>query len=241
MNKPADWVRGEDYNARVEQPSWPANKIKIGERHRKELGDIGALAADINQRGLLHPIVIDLKNNLIAGERRLAAWKISKFRDQAIPVHTVPLEESSPANGLRMIRRCARISRRPRRSRSPASCGRASRPRPRNASAPAAATRIRRKSSRPRKAAPSTRSPGRPASRAHAREGGSDRRRGQEGAGEIRQAQIRHGQKRSCRRPVQAAANHEGRRAIRKEPPPMPGNGPYRGIVGPSVGGRARR
>lgn len=93
MNKPADWVRGEDYNARVEQPSWPANKIKIGERHRKELGDIKALAADINQRGLLHPIVVDLKNNLIAGERRLAAWKISNFRDQAIPVHTVPLED----------------------------------------------------------------------------------------------------------------------------------------------------
>lgn len=92
-NKPADWVRGEDYASRVEQPSWPANKIKIGKRHRKDLGDIKALANDINERGLLHPIVVDLKNNLIAGERRLAAWKLSNFRDQAIPIHTVPLDD----------------------------------------------------------------------------------------------------------------------------------------------------
>ena len=92
-NKPADWERGEDYAARVEQPSWPANEIKIGKRHRKELGDIKALAADINQHGLLHPIVIGLRNNLIAGERRLAAWKVSNFRDQAIPIHTVPLDD----------------------------------------------------------------------------------------------------------------------------------------------------
>jgi N6-adenosine-specific RNA methylase IME4 len=92
-NKPSDWVAGEDYNARAEQPSWPPNKIKVGERYRINLGDIKSLAADINERGLLHPIVVDLKCNLIAGERRLAAWKISNFRGQAIPIHTVPLTD----------------------------------------------------------------------------------------------------------------------------------------------------
>jgi N6-adenosine-specific RNA methylase IME4 len=91
--KPIDWVDGEDYNSRAEQPATLPARIKIGTRHRKELGDIEALAADINTRGLLHPIVVDLKGNLIAGERRLAAWKLSNFRNQAIPVHTVPLTD----------------------------------------------------------------------------------------------------------------------------------------------------
>jgi len=54
--------------------------IKIPPRTRKEFGDLKALAASINEVGLLHPIVIDGKNNLIAGERRLRAaallgWK----------------------------------------------------------------------------------------------------------------------------------------------------------------------
>ena len=92
-NRPANWAPGEDYRARIEQPSWPADRIKIGKRHRKDLGNVKALAADINERGLLHPIVVDLKHNLIAGERRLAAWKISNFRDHAVPIHLVPLQD----------------------------------------------------------------------------------------------------------------------------------------------------
>jgi DNA modification methylase len=47
--------------------------INIGERARSDYGDISALAASIQRYGLLHPIVIDDKNNLIAGERRLRA------------------------------------------------------------------------------------------------------------------------------------------------------------------------
>ena len=45
--------------------------IVIGKRTRKEMGDIGALARSIHKLGLLHPIVIDNKNQLIAGQRRL--------------------------------------------------------------------------------------------------------------------------------------------------------------------------
>ncbi|MGA9855082.1 MAG: ParB N-terminal domain-containing protein [Gammaproteobacteria bacterium] len=91
--KPIDWIAGEDYDARVEQPCVRPSDIKLRDRHRKDLGDLKALAADINTRGLLHPIVVDLRNTLIAGARRLAAWKLSNFRDQAIPVHTVPLAD----------------------------------------------------------------------------------------------------------------------------------------------------
>ena len=50
--------------------------IKVGERMRKELGDIDALAASIEANGALpQPIVIRPDGTLIAGARRLAACK----------------------------------------------------------------------------------------------------------------------------------------------------------------------
>jgi hypothetical protein len=36
--------------------------IRVGERHRKEMGDIDALARSISENGLLHPIVVSEKN-----------------------------------------------------------------------------------------------------------------------------------------------------------------------------------
>lgn len=47
--------------------------IKIGERFRKEYGGITELAESIKNVGLLHPIVLDSDNNLMAGGRRLVA------------------------------------------------------------------------------------------------------------------------------------------------------------------------
>jgi hypothetical protein len=53
-------------------------EIKLGKRFRKDLGDIEGLARSIDERGaLLQPVVITPENKLIAGERRMAAWKIS--------------------------------------------------------------------------------------------------------------------------------------------------------------------
>ncbi len=49
------------------------DKIKIGSRFRKDLGDVGDLAASIKILGLLQPIVVDGDFNLIAGERRIQA------------------------------------------------------------------------------------------------------------------------------------------------------------------------
>jgi N6-adenosine-specific RNA methylase IME4/ParB-like chromosome segregation protein Spo0J len=85
-----NWVKGALFT-RPELRS--VSTITVGARHRKELGDVTALAKDINERGLLHPIVIDRHGKLIAGERRLKAWQLSKFRHQPIPVHVVPLED----------------------------------------------------------------------------------------------------------------------------------------------------
>src|SRR5215470_3401505 len=49
--------------------------IKIGERHRKDMGDIDGLAASMDSLTLLQPIVVRPDGTLIAGERRLHAAK----------------------------------------------------------------------------------------------------------------------------------------------------------------------
>ncbi|MDQ3542035.1 MAG: ParB N-terminal domain-containing protein [Chloroflexota bacterium] len=49
--------------------------IIVGERRREDMGDMDGLAQSIVDIGLLHPIVIDDQNRLVAGERRLAACK----------------------------------------------------------------------------------------------------------------------------------------------------------------------
>ena len=70
------------------------DQIIIGERHRKELGDLIALARSINDRGgLIHPIAITPQNELIAGERRLKAWQLPecRFHDQPIPVTVIDI------------------------------------------------------------------------------------------------------------------------------------------------------
>jgi N6-adenosine-specific RNA methylase IME4 len=73
---------------------WPA-EISIGKRHRKEFGDIEALALSYNERGaIIQPIAITTDDKLIAGERRLKAWlhPRSNFRDQPIPVHVITVD-----------------------------------------------------------------------------------------------------------------------------------------------------
>lgn len=52
-----------------------ASEIVPGRRHRRDLGDLEALADSIRERGLLHPIVITADNLLVCGERRLRACR----------------------------------------------------------------------------------------------------------------------------------------------------------------------
>ena len=51
------------------------DEIRVGRRHRRDLGDIGQLAASIADVGLLHPITVDQNGTLLAGARRFAACK----------------------------------------------------------------------------------------------------------------------------------------------------------------------
>jgi ParB family chromosome partitioning protein len=49
--------------------------IKIGGRHRKDMGDLAGLAASIEKQGLLQPVGVTETNDLVFGERRLRACR----------------------------------------------------------------------------------------------------------------------------------------------------------------------
>jgi ParB family chromosome partitioning protein len=67
------------------------SEIKIGKRHRKDMGDIDSFADNIKAIGLLHPIVINMNDELIAGERRILAYQL--LGETEIPVRVVDLTE----------------------------------------------------------------------------------------------------------------------------------------------------
>lgn len=63
--------------------------IHVGERSRKDLGDIEGLARNIEEVGLLHPIGITPDHRLIFGERRLRAYEL--LGRGTIPVRIIDL------------------------------------------------------------------------------------------------------------------------------------------------------
>ena len=69
--------------------------IKIGPRFRKDLGDIGPLVDSIKRHGLLHPIVITDKNELICGRRRIAAYQ--KLGQAEIEANLVSISQAQEA------------------------------------------------------------------------------------------------------------------------------------------------
>jgi ParB-like chromosome segregation protein Spo0J len=71
----------------AEHQAFPIERIRVGERHRRDLGDIECLARSIEDIGLLHPVTVDEENHLLAGARRLAACKSLGW--MTIPVNVV--------------------------------------------------------------------------------------------------------------------------------------------------------
>ena len=65
--------------------------IQIGERHRKELGDIDGLAQSISDDGLLQPIGVTPDNRLVFGYRRLVACR-DKLGWTEIPTVIIDIE-----------------------------------------------------------------------------------------------------------------------------------------------------
>jgi len=68
----------------------PISAIILGKRHRRDLGDIDALAANIAAIGMLHSIVVRPDGTLIAGERRIEAAKALGWSE--VPVNIVDLD-----------------------------------------------------------------------------------------------------------------------------------------------------
>lgn len=69
----------------------PIAEIAVGERFRRDLGDLRALSRSIAEIGLLHPVVVTPDQQLIAGQRRLEACRALGWTD--ISVHIVDLAD----------------------------------------------------------------------------------------------------------------------------------------------------
>lgn len=67
------------------------DSIHVGDRFRRDIGNIQSLKDSIKEIGLLNPITIDKNRNLIAGYRRLVASK--ELDHKTINVHIVDLDE----------------------------------------------------------------------------------------------------------------------------------------------------
>jgi ParB family chromosome partitioning protein len=66
----------------------PCDQIRIGERHRKDLGDLEGLAASMAREGLLQPIGITEDFRLVFGQRRFLAAR-DRLKWPRIPARVV--------------------------------------------------------------------------------------------------------------------------------------------------------
>jgi ParB family chromosome partitioning protein len=69
------------------ETSLPIADIIIGNRFRKDMGDIAALAETIKSVGMLQPVAINAKKQLVSGQRRLEAAKLLGWTE--VPTHVV--------------------------------------------------------------------------------------------------------------------------------------------------------
>lgn len=72
--------------------------IKVKKRVRKDLGDIDSLMKSLENYGLLNPITVNAKNELIAGHRRLEAAKRLGWQS----IHAVEIDIDNPLSLLEL-------------------------------------------------------------------------------------------------------------------------------------------
>jgi len=63
---------------------WPLYRIKVGARHRTDMGDLTGLGESIRQIGLLQPVTVTADSSLLCGARRLAAVTVLGWNE--VPV-----------------------------------------------------------------------------------------------------------------------------------------------------------
>lgn len=73
------------------QKTVPVDDIVIGQRFRKDVGDIDGLAESITECGLLHPVVVTPDMRLIAGFRRLTACR--RLGWKRVPIRVIDLDK----------------------------------------------------------------------------------------------------------------------------------------------------
>ena len=78
---------------KVEIEVLPVCEIKVGPRFRKDAGDLSSLKQSIQEVGLLHPIIVDSENNLIAGLRRLKAVEMLGWKTVEVHIINVKPED----------------------------------------------------------------------------------------------------------------------------------------------------
>ena len=64
----------------------PIDAVIVGDRIRQHVGDVTELAASMSELGLLQPLVVDSKGNLIAGWRRWVVGKQLGWKDIEVTV-----------------------------------------------------------------------------------------------------------------------------------------------------------
>jgi len=64
----------------------PISAIKVGDRVRKDMGDLSGLAASMKTHGLLHPVVVKADHTLVAGHRRIEAARLLGCKAIAVTV-----------------------------------------------------------------------------------------------------------------------------------------------------------
>ena len=81
----------------------PLSKIIVKKRIRQEIGDIAALAESMKRYGQMNPIVLNNRNQLVAGGRRLEAARYLGWRtinaviidlDEGLPMLEYEVEEN---------------------------------------------------------------------------------------------------------------------------------------------------
>jgi ParB family chromosome partitioning protein len=76
----------------------PLDEIKIKKRVRQDMGDLKQLMESLQEYGLMNPIIVSKKMELIAGHRRLEAARLLGW--QFIEAHVI--EKSSAAYNLEL-------------------------------------------------------------------------------------------------------------------------------------------
>lgn len=79
--------------------SWiPIDSISVGDRRRKELGDLDKLAESIKELGVIEPLVVTADRRLLAGKRRLEAARRAGLRD--VPVFVKEADDELTARRI---------------------------------------------------------------------------------------------------------------------------------------------